>query len=87
MLIVRDHMLAGRQFGSLDELDAASAERCRIRRGSGPLHHGQVVTTWAPVGALPAGEASSPSAPTTLPGTRAAPLAATCASTLAAVQV
>lgn len=58
VLIVREHVLAGRQFSSLDELDAAFAEWLPIRRGQVHRTHGQVIgvraeTDHAALGPLP----------------------------------
>jgi Integrase core domain len=41
--IVRDHVLAGRAFGSLAELDAAFAEWVPIRRGQVHRTHGELI--------------------------------------------
>ena len=43
VLIVREHVLAGRTFAGLDELDAAFAEWLPIRRGQTHRTHGQVI--------------------------------------------
>ena len=43
MDIVRDHVLAGRCFGSLAELDAAFAGWVAIRRGQTHRTHGEVI--------------------------------------------
>lgn len=43
VLIVRDHVLAGRQFVSLDDLDGAFGDWVPIRRGQTHRTHGQVI--------------------------------------------
>lgn len=45
--IVRDHVLAGRSFDSLDELDAAFADWLPIRRAQVHRTHGQVIAVRA----------------------------------------
>jgi transposase len=57
--IIRDHVLAGREFASLAELDAAFAAWVPIRRGQVHRTHGQVIghraeADHAALGALPA---------------------------------
>src|SRR4051812_43640140 len=41
--IVRQHLLAGRSFTSLDDLDAAFADWLPIRRAQGHRNHGQLI--------------------------------------------
>ena len=55
MLIVRDHVLAGQATSAPRRARRGVRRALPIRRGCRWLHHGQVVTTWAPVGAPPAG--------------------------------
>lgn len=43
VLIVREHVLAGRQFSSLDELDSAFGDWLPIRRAQTHRTHGQVI--------------------------------------------
>ena len=47
VLIVREHVLAGRAFSSLDELDATFVEWLPIRRGQVHRTHGQVIAVRA----------------------------------------
>src|SRR4051812_47849213 len=47
VLIVREHVLAGRQFGSLDELDRAFGDWLPIRRAQVHRTHGQVIAVRA----------------------------------------
>ena len=47
VLIVREHVLAGRAFTGLDELDAAFADWLPIRRGQIHRTHGQVIAVRA----------------------------------------
>jgi hypothetical protein len=47
VLIVREHVLAGRQFTSLDDLDQAFADWVPIRRGQVHRTHGQVIAVRA----------------------------------------
>lgn len=47
VLIVREHVLAGRQFSCLDELDGAFGDWLAIRRGQVHRTHGQVIAVRA----------------------------------------
>lgn len=59
VLIVREHVLAGRDFDSLDELDRAFASWVPIRRAQTHRTHGEVIgmrakSDWAALSPLPA---------------------------------